>query len=54
MKNNNIITNLEKRLADAKAKQDEAFRKGNFSAVNRLTKVIVSTQLMLERLREGE
>ena len=54
MKNTDIIKNLENRLNNAKTKQMEAFRRGNFNAVNRWTKIIVSTQLSLDRLYEGK
>ena len=48
---NKVIINLQNKLNAATEKRDKAFRDGNFTAVNRYTKEIVKTQLLINQIK---
>ena len=47
----NTITMLQNKLNTLQAKQLNAFRNGNFTAVNRYTKEIVKIKIMLDEIQ---
>ena len=48
---NKVVVNLQNKLNATIEKRDKAFRDGNFNAVNRYTKEIVKTQLLINQIK---
>lgn len=49
----NTIQNLQHKIEALQAKRDNAFKTGNFNAVNRYTKQIVQTQNLISQIKSN-